>query len=285
MKRLVSACIVLGLAAPAVADTYAFPKLGDVMSEKGLPSWPKMDWLYDVPSSTDAAGKIVVLWFCGPKVKTCTDDLAHLETLKESGKAYIVAFIDGSKSAATKLDPIKGSEGVGKGTVAYGRNVGNLTKAFGLTNPLSVVLDIDGKVALLEAGSTATSFDSRDAKVNSLAAAIKEYSSTTNDPKTAAAGEKFTLTVSVKLASWLRYSTTQPLSFAFTQLPKDFKCDATKLTADQIKIEGQTATASVKCSAPIGSYEARGEIHFSYDAPAGGTGLGTEGAGWKLVIK
>jgi hypothetical protein len=148
-----------------------------------------------------------------------------------------------------------------------------------------VVLDIDGKVALLEAGSTATAFDARDAKVNQLASAIKEYTWSANDPKTATAGDKFALTVTVKLASWLKYGTTQPLSFAFTQLPKDFKCDAKKLDASQIKVEGQTATASVTCTAPIGSYEARGEIHFSYDAPAGGTGLGTEGAGWKLVVK
>ena len=288
MQRLAFVWTTLGIgfaAAPAVADTYSMPRLGEIMSEQGSSSWPKMDWLYDVPSATDAAGKIVVLWFCGPKVKTCADDLAHLVALKESGKVYIVAYIDGGKSAALKLDPINGSEGVGKGTVAYGRNVGNVTKSFGLTAPLSVVLDVDGKVALLEAGSTATAFESRDAKVSSLAAAIKEYSWSANDPKTSGAGEKFTLAITVKLARWLKYGNTTPMTFAFTQLPKDFKCDAKALTADQIKIEGQTATASVSCSAPLGSYEARGEIHFSYDAPGGGTGLGTEGAAWKLVVK
>ena len=52
-----------------------------------------------------------------------------------------------------------------------------------------------------------------------------------------------------------------------------------------IRVDGQVATATVTCTAPFGSYEARGEIHFSYDAPGGGTGLGTEGAGWKVVVK
>lgn len=286
MNRLATASIVLGLAAaPAAADTYSLPKVGDVLSEKGLPAWPAMEWLYDVPSPSDAAGKIIVHWFCGPKVKTCADDLAHLVTLKDTGKVYIVAYIDGAKSATKKLDPINGSEGVGKGTVAYGRGVGNLTKGLKITEPTSIVLDVDGKVAMVAIGSTSTEFDARDAKVTALAGAIKEYTWSANDPKTAMAGQKFQLSVTVKLASWLKYNTSTPMAFALTQVPRDLKCDAKNLVGDQIKIEGQTATATVTCSAPFGSYEARGEIHFSYDAPAGGTGLGTEGAAWKLNVK
>ena len=286
MQRLAAACILLGLVAPpAVADSLSLPKVGEILSEQGSSAWPKLEWLYDVPSHPDAAGKIVVLWFCGPKVKTCTDDLAHLVTLKDTGKVYIVAYVDGAKSATKKLDPINGSEGVGKGTVAYGRKVGDLTKALGITTPVSIVLDVDGRVTMVTNGSTATEFDARDAKVNALAGAIKEYSWSANDPKTAVAGEKFQLAITVRLATWLKYSTTTPMTFALTQLPKEIKCDAKQLSADQIKIDGQIATASVSCTGPIGSYEARGEIHFSYDAPAGGTGLGTEGASWKLVIK
>ena len=286
MQRLTAASItLLGLAAPAVADSLSLPKVGEIMSEQGSSAWPKMEWLYDVPSHPDAAGKIVVLWFCGPKVKTCSDDLAHLIALKDTGKVYIVAYIDGAKSATKKLDPINGSEGVGKGTVAYGRAVGNLTKALAINSPTSIVLDVDGRVVLVANGTTATDFDARDAKVNALAAAVKEYTWSANDPKTAIAGEKFQLAMTVRLANWLKYGTTTPMSFRLTQAPKELKCDASKLTADQIKIDGQTATATVTCTAPIGSYEVRGEIQFSYDAPAGGTGLGTEGAGWKLVVK
>jgi hypothetical protein len=40
----------------------------------------------------------------------------------------------------------------------------------------------------------------------------------------------------------------------------------------------------VTCSGPRGSYEARGELRFGYDAP-GGTGLGVESAEWKFEIK
>ena len=286
MHRLALASIVLGLvAAPAAADAPTLPKVGDVMNEQGSSTWPKMEWLYDVPSHPDAAGKVVVHWFCGPKVKTCADDLAHLTALRDTGKVYIVAYIDGAKSATKKLDPINGSEGVGKGTVAYGRGVGNLTKALAIKEPTSVVIDVDGKVQLISVGSTATEFDARDAKVNALAATIKEYTWSANDPKTAAPNAPFTLSVTVRLANWLKYGTTTPMSFALTQLPKDVKCDAKTLGPDKIKVDGQVATATVTCTAPFGSYEARGEIHFSYDAPGGGTGLGTEGAGWKVVVK
>ena len=42
---------------------------------------------------------------------------------------------------------------------------------------------------------------------------------------------------------------------------------------------------AVTCSGPKGSYEARANLSFGYDAPTGGAGLGTESANWKFEIK
>jgi hypothetical protein len=272
-------------ATPAVADTAQLPHVGELLSEVGTPAWPKMDWMYDAPNPADLAGKVVVHWFCGIKVKECKDDLARLVALRDAGKVYVIAYLDATKAQVKQLDPINGSEGVGRGTLAWGRGPIKLMKDMGIKGPMSVVVDVDGKIAMVSQGSTATDFDARDAKVNELITRIKDYTWSANDPKTAAPNDKFQLAVTVKLAPWLHYSTSEPITFAFTQLPRDVKCDATKLAGDQIKVDGQTATATVSCSAPFGSYEARGEIHFSYIAPAGGTGLGTEGAGWKIVVK
>jgi len=53
--------------------------------------------------------------------------------LKEAGRVYVVAYINGTKGQAQKLDPIRESEGVGRGTVAYGPGVTKLAKALNLT--------------------------------------------------------------------------------------------------------------------------------------------------------
>ncbi|TMQ27498.1 MAG: hypothetical protein E6J90_02490, partial [Deltaproteobacteria bacterium] len=70
------------------------PAVGDVFGIEGGPGWPKLDWLYDVPQASDAAGKVMIHWFCAPKVQACTDDLARIVTLKENGKVYIIAYIN-----------------------------------------------------------------------------------------------------------------------------------------------------------------------------------------------
>src|SRR6185503_903602 len=97
------------------------------------------------------------------------------------------------------------------------------------------------------------------------------------------AGEKMTFTFTVNLASWLTYSKTSPLEFTF-QAAKEVKCDATSLKGSQLKINDKTLTASVTCSAPRGSYQARGEIRFGYDSPNGANGLGNDGATWKFEV-
>ena len=60
------------LATPAFADARAklaapvpvMPKLGDVLSQNGSADWPTMQWLYAAPAAKDAAGKVVLHWFC-----------------------------------------------------------------------------------------------------------------------------------------------------------------------------------------------------------------------------
>jgi len=302
MKRLVIAAVVLGsmvvtaraqtaksaksakAAKPPPAAPVTFPALGEALGITGTASWPKLDWLYDVPAPNDAAGKVVIHWFCGPKVAACTDDLTRMIALRNTGRVYVIAYINGSKAQAKKLDPIRESEGVGRGTVAFGRGATKLMKDLGITGPASIVVDVDGKVQLVSTASTPADLDARDAKANAAAAAIKEYVAMSDGPKLAKPGDKFQLSLAIKLAGWLKYSDKTPKAFQVT-LPPDIKCDATTLKGDQIKVADKLLTAAVTCSGPKGIYEGRGELRFGYDAPGGGTGIGTESTDWKFEIK
>jgi hypothetical protein len=278
------------IATTALADTTqgpvpTMPKVGDTLNQGGGVNWPKMQWLYEAPSPKDAAGKVVMHWFCQTKIQSCVDDLARVITLRDTGKVYIVAYINAASAAeAKKVDPIRESEGVGKGTLAWGKSVTLLDKQLSITGPASFVVDVDGKVQLVSTGSDAAALDARDAKVNDLAKAIKDYTSTNNSPVTAKPGEKFTLSLKINLSNWLTYSTTQARTFNVT-VPKDIKCDSVALKGDQLKIDGHTLTGAVSCSGPKGSYEARGELRFGYDAPSG-PGFGdVDGIVWKFEIK
>src|SRR5262245_25365414 len=111
--RLALLCLAI-LSATASADPPAkatLPKVGDPLALTGAGEWPKLAWLYEEPSSTDAAGKVVVHWFCAPKIKTCTDDLARMINLRDTNHAYIIAYINGSGRDSKELDPIRESEG------------------------------------------------------------------------------------------------------------------------------------------------------------------------------
>jgi hypothetical protein len=271
-------------APPAKPGVAVLPAVGDDLAITGGPAWPKLDWLYDVPAPNDAAGKVVVHWFCAPRFPACTDDLARMVTLKENGRVYVIAYIDGTKPQAKKLDPIRGSEGVGRGTVSYGRGATRLMKDLHLTGPASIVVGVDGKVQLVTTAATPGDLDARDAKVNASTAAIKEYTMASQAPKLVKPGEKFALSIAIQLAGWLKYSDKSPLELKVT-MPPDIKCDATTLTREQIKVVDKQLTASVSCSGPHGIYEGRGELRFGYDAPGGATGIGAESAQWKFEIK
>jgi hypothetical protein len=275
----------------ASADTAegpvaTLPKVGDVLNQSGGATWPKLTWLYDAPSAKDAAGKIVIHWFCQPKISACTDDLARMVTLRDTGRVYIVAYLNAAQQRdAKKVDPIQESEGVGKGTAAYGKGVTTLMKQLGIaTGPASIVVDVDGKVAMVSTAFDGAALDARDAKVNALVSAIKEYTSTHDGPATVKVGEKFNLSLKIQLATWLTYSRSQSMQFDLI-VTKDIKCDATTLKGDQLKIDARTLTAQVSCSGPRGIYQAQGRLRFGYDSP-GGPGFGdVDGVVWKFEIK
>jgi hypothetical protein len=271
-------------AKPAKPGVAVLPAVGDDLALSGAVGWGKLDWMYDVPSANDAAGKVTVHWFCAPRVAGCTDDLARVLTLRETGRVYVIAYVNGSKADAKKLDPIRESEGIGHGTVAFGRGATKLMKDLGVKGPASIVVGVDGKVQLVTTGAAPGDLDARDAKVNASVAAIKEYTTVSDGPKLVKPAEKFALSISIQLAAWLKYSDKSPVELKIT-MPPDIKCDATTVHREQMKIVDKQLTAAVSCSGPRGIYEGRGELRFGYDTPGGGTGVGAETVQWKFEIK
>jgi hypothetical protein len=269
---------------------FAQPKLptkDSTLPPNGTPGWGTFEWLYDNPAMTDAAGKVVIHWFCAPKIQACSDDLARVLTLRQnSNRVYVIAYISGSKRDAQKLDPIRGSEGVGRGTVAYGKGVTTMMKQLGITGPASFVVDHDSKVQHVTTGGSPGELDARDKAVTDLAADIKDYITIFDGPGTVQAGAKFQFGITIKLATWLVYD-KKPGATRNFQLtaPKDIKCDNTVLKGDQLKPEDRLLRALVTCSGPKGSYEVRGQINFSYTTPTGAPGLGSNGTSWKFTIQ
>jgi hypothetical protein len=285
MSRIALCSIVL-----ASSVAYANPKLpaaGDTLAVNGADGWAAPQWMYDVPSMTDSAGKVVIHWFCAPRVAGCTDDLARITTLKETlPNVYIIAYINGSKADAKKLDPIRESEGVGRGTVGFGPSMAKNFKNLGITTPVSLVVNVDNKVQLVTMGSSAGDLDARDAKVKALVAGIKLHTSVVAGPKgPIKADTKFDLTMTITLASWLVYSKKPGTTLEYkATVPTDIKCDNTSLKGDQLKPSSQTLTVKMSCSGPKGSYEAAAQIQFAYDVPSGATGIGADGGKWKFEI-
>jgi hypothetical protein len=280
MKRIFA--YVLAFAAVALASTaHAEPaKLGEPFT------WPTLKtWLEDAPVANDAAGKVVVHWFCSPKAPACKDDLARLVTLREAGKIYIIGYINGSKRDAMKLDPVRSA--IAGGAVTYGRPVAKLMKDLGLgAGPAAIVTNVDGKVAHVQLAGDPDQLDARDTKVNELVAAIKEFTVTSSGPTgTIKLGERFEFKITIDLATWLTFNSTAPTELALT-LPTELKCDASRLSADKIKIEGRHLVAAVGCSSSHrGSYEVRAEYRFGYTNPRGAQALGTDEVRWKFQVK
>lgn len=270
--------LVLGLMGTAAA-AQGMPKVGDSLALTGGGTWPGVQWAYNAPSSSDAAGRVVIHWFCTPKVAACVDDLARIVTMREAGGVYIVAYINTSLRDSKKLDPIRESEGVGRGTVAAGPGVKKLFKQLGIAKgPASIVVDLDGKVKLVTTSGDINELDSRDTIIKGLVDAVKAFTVTNKAPAKAKPGEKMTFSFTVSLASWLSISKKQKPEMTF-QAAKEVKCGPQEiLEADK------TLTFQITCSAPKGSYQARAEIRFSYDSPNGATGLGNDGATWKFEV-
>lgn len=273
---LVAASLVL-FATPALAET---PQIGDSWV------WPTAkDWLEGSPSGNDAAGKVVVHWFCKPKIEDCKTDLSRLYNMREQGSIYVVAYINGSKRDAKKLDPVRGE--VGAGAVAYGKSVAALFKKMGIgaALPMSIVLDVNGKVALVTFNGDPDQLDARDQKVTSLVEAIKMFTAQGTCPgHPIKKGERFELTVTAELAAWLTFDSSVQPEIKLT-LPPDVTCESTVLKGDAIKIEGRKLTSVVGCRGSVkGSYEARGALRFSYRAPNKAVGVGTDDVRFKFTV-
>lgn len=280
MKRFLAYLIPFALMAAVSTSSAETLKVGDSFA------WPSQkSWLEDPPVSNDAAGKVIVHWFCSARAPQCKDDLARLVSLREAGKIYVIGYINGSKREAQKLDPVRSA--IAGGAVAYGPAVGKLMKAFSLgAGPAAIVTDVDGKIAHVQLGGEPDALDKRDAKVNELVAAIKEFTVTSDGPAAAVKiGERFEFKISIELAAWLAFNPKAPTEVALS-LPTELKCDATKLSAEQLKIEGRRLTAAVGCSSTArGSYEARAEYRFGYQSPNGTQALGSDGVRWKFQVK
>jgi hypothetical protein len=283
IRRLALAAFVLGIASTTAFAQASMPKVGDTL-ELAPGAWGVQSWTFGSPSTTDAAGKVVIHWFCTPKVPACIDDLARIVTLKENGGVYIVAYVNGTARDAKKLDPIRESEGVGRGTVATGAGVKKLFKGLGIAKgPQSIIVDVDGKVKAITTSGDINELDARDTIVKTLIEAVKPYTVTNEGAKTGNPTSKLTFTIRVQLSPWLSFSKKSTPDYTFTGA-KEIKCDAApgkgKATTD-----GKVLTATVTCTAPKGVYQARGEVRFGYESPSGAQGLGVEAASWKFEIK
>lgn len=288
MIRTLAVCaLVLGIGStPAAAQAPASTtiKVGDTLSLAPV-DWPKLTWSFGTPSGNDSAGKVVIHWFCTPKVAACMDDLARIVTMRENGGVYIVAYLSGSQRETKKLDPIRESEGVGRGAVATGPGVKKLFKQLGIAKgPYSVVVDVDGKVKMISTSGDLNELDARDATVKQLTDAVKPYTTTNEGPKSSRPTSKLTFVIRVQLAPWNAFSPKTPMQFDLTAA-KQVVCPQRTLTGDQLKIEGKTLTAAITCTAPKGIYEARGELRFGYVSSGGATGLGSEAASWKFDVQ
>lgn len=282
MARLATAALILAaVSTPALAEP---PKVGDMLSLYPA-DWGKQTWTLGAPSANDAAGRVVIHWFCTPKVDECGDDLARIVTHRENGGVYIIGYINGSGAAAKRLDPIRESEGVGRGTVATGGGVKKLFKALGIKKgPYSIVVDVDGKVKAITTSGDLNELDARDATVKGLVEAVKPYTTTNSGTQTGTPTSKLTFSIRVQLSPWLTFSKKSPMKFTF-QGAKEIACDATTLEGDKLQVTDKQLTATVTCTAPKGSYQTRGELRFGYESPNGTQGLGVEAATWKFEIK
>lgn len=274
--------------AASLAFTAALPSSASAEPPKEGDSWawPTLKtWLEDPPVVNDTAGKVVVHWFCSARAPLCKDDLARLVTLREAGKIYVIGYINGSKRDAQKLDPVRSA--IAGGAVAYGPQVAKLMKTLTLANgPAAIVVNVDGKVSHVQLGGDPDVLDKRDAKVNELVAAIKEFTVASDGPAAAVkVGERFEFKVSIELAPWLSFNKKAPTEVALS-LPTELKCDAQKLAGDQLKLEERRLSASFACSSTArGSYEARAEYRFGYQSPNGAQALGSDGVRWKFQVK
>lgn len=274
---------LVGLAGSAGTAAAQAPVVGDYLRVPVFKSW-----LDAAPNAEDAAGKITIHWFCKPRLEACRDDLARIYNLREQHtRVYVVAYIDGTLKDARKLDPVRGD--VGAGGVTYGKPVAAMLSSMGATAadlPMSVVIGIDGKVALVTRGGAPEQLDQRDAKVRAMIGDIHEYVIGASSPAgTVKVGQRFELGIKIELASWLKFDPSRPAVLHLTP-PPDVTCDATTVGPERMKVIVGTLETSVKCHAAVkGVYEAKGTIRFNFLGPRGAIGVGDDGVTWKFEVR
>lgn len=267
------------LAVTGTAQAQEKPEVGQTWV------WPSLkDWLEGGPVGSDAAGKVVVHWFCKPRSEDCKTDLARIFNMREqSTSVYVIAYVNGSKRDATKLDPVRGE--VGAGAVAYGKPVATLIKKLGISGaamPMSVVVGTDGKVAIITYTGDPDQLDMRDKKVTALVDAIKLFTiSSAGPPGQPKKGVPFELSLGGELAPWLEYEATPAPEVKLT-LPPDVTCEP---KTPVVKLEGRKLSATMSCKGNVkGSYEATAALRFRYRGPNRAVGLGEDLVRWKFVI-
>ena len=274
---------LVGLAGSAGTAAAQEPVVGDYLRVPVFKAW-----LDASPNAEDAAGKVTIHWFCKPRLEACRDDLARIYNLREQhARVYVVAYIDGTLKDARKLDPVRGD--VGAGGVTYGKPVAAMLRSMGVTAadlPMSVVIGIDGKVALVTRGGGPEALDQRDARVRSMIDDIHEYVIGASSPAgTVKVGQRFELGLKIELASWLKFDPSRPAVLTLTP-PPDVTCDATRVGPERMKVIVGTLETSVTCHAAVkGVYEAKGTIRFNFLGPRGAIGVGDDGVTWKFEVR
>ena len=246
--------------------------------------WGKQKWLYDAPSENDAAGKVVIHWFCPPKVQACTDDLARIITLRDNGKVYIVAYIDGNASLReeARSDPRERGRRQGHGRVRPGRHQAD-EEARREARP-----DVDRRPTSTARSSwsrpTATPPRSTRATRRSTRSigAIKEFTTSHEGPATVKAGDKFTLAFKVQLAQLAevlaearrRSSTSRSRrTSSATRRRSRATSSRSRADADRARSTAPRPTASTRRAARSGS---------ATTSPGGSRASATDGANWKF---
>jgi hypothetical protein len=287
--KLLATFIVTVIASAASVTAQAQPASAPPLAV-GQPWYPALtpQWLDEAPSVPDSAGKLTMHWFCAPKNAACKDDLARVLSLRDAGKIYVIAYVMGSKKDALKFNPI--GDAVGAGAVGYGPKVAKLMGTYGLgAGPAAIVINVDGKVAMIANGGDTAKADERDKKLNELVSGIKEFTVTGRGPVAAVkTGQRFELGVDIELATWLAFDRKAITEFSLTVSP-DFKCETLSLKGDNVKIDGRKLSASIGCVvAGTGAYEARAQFRFGYKNPNGtsaaASALGQDSLGWKFAV-
>ena len=282
MRHLAGLAVGLGLVASSSVASADVPKVGEPFA------WPtiRRGWVDDPPNASEAAGRVVIHWFCSVKAAVCRDDLARLVNLRENNsKVYVIAYISDAKNrrSAQRLDPIR--EEPGTGAVAYGKEVDRLAPSLGLPAGGTIVVDVDGRAALVGPSTDPDTLDKRDAKVRALADAIREYKLSRSGPSSVKVGDRFSLEVKVELATWLSYDRKAPFQFVLNA-PGTINCTSTKLGINDVRIDGRIVTGAFSCTATkSGNYELTASLRFGFGAATRGTGVGSDSARWKFQAK